>query len=227
MLAYTYPQDLEVRLLQSISISKNVLAFVVIFTLSATSAQATVHVGSGVLAIEDVEHEQDRGVLRIRNNTPFILTIYIAGMRAGWIKPFRTELFRGLKDGIHTLHALSQYGSAFWGPEKLDVPGTWNVTVGDDKQTGDLDTALASRIYRTNKNSLVACGKLADRRGEQVKGTRVELSIKVDDQGKGVVSVKGEQATPKLLSCYRTIVKQWKFPKTGKVYQLSFLHLER
>ena len=67
-------------------------------------------------------------MLRIRNQTPFLMQVHVAGIRAGWIKPFRTALFKGLKDGNHKVFANSEYGSGSWGPRSVWVPGTLLVT---------------------------------------------------------------------------------------------------
>lgn len=173
--------------------------------------------------VEEVAGEAVRGVLRIKNNSPFILQVYVAGIRVGWIKPFRGELFKGLRDGVHKLYLHSEYGTVAWGPKHVNVPGQLNITL--DKQTADLDTALAARIYKANRASLAACAKLAERRGENVRGTRAEFEVSVDEKGAGTVTVKGEELGESLLGCLRTMVKQWKFDATGAAYTLSFTHI--
>lgn len=173
--------------------------------------------------VEEVAREAERGVLRIKNSSPFILQVYVAGIRIGWIKPFRSELFKGLRDGVHRIYLHSEYGTVAWGPRQVQVPGQLNVTL--DKQTADLDTALAARIYKANRASLAACAKLAERRGESVRGTRAEFEVSVDEKGGGTVTVKGEELGESLLGCLRTMVKQWKFDATGAAYSLSFTHV--
>ena len=173
--------------------------------------------------VEEVAGEADRGVLRITNNSPFILQVFVAGIRVGWIKPFRSELFRGLRDGIHKVYTHSEYGTVAWGPKQVQVPGQLNITL--DKRVADLDTALAARIYKANRASLMACAKLAERRGENVRGTRAEFEVSVDEKGVGSVTVKGEELGESLLGCLRTMVKQWKFDATGTAYTLSFTHI--
>jgi hypothetical protein len=201
------------------------VSFTLLAALSAPVLSAPVLADLDPLSPEEAAQELDRGVLRIRNNTPFIMLIYVSGIRAGWIKPFRTELFRGLKDGGHKIYAHSEYGSASWGPRSVKSPGTLNLTVDPAAQVADMDTALASKIYQLNKNSLVACDKLAERRGEVLKGTRAEFEVKVDDNGKGEVTVTAEEIEEKLLSCYKAVVKQWTFPATGSPYALSLTHM--
>jgi hypothetical protein len=71
--------------------------------------------------------EGDRSLLRIRNKTPFIVIVYVAGVRVGWIRPHRIGLIRGLVSGYHRVYALSQHGTVSWGPQFVWVPGTWNL----------------------------------------------------------------------------------------------------
>ena len=174
------------------------------------------------LRVEEVAREPERGVLKLRNNTPFIMLIYVAKVRIAWVKPFRNEQIRGLKDGRHKLYAHSQYGSASFGPRSVTVPGTLNITA--DSKESDLDTALASKIFQANKASLIACDKIAERRGEEVSG-RADFEVQVDAAGKGQASVAGEGLGEGLLSCYRSVAKQWKYPETGSPYTVSFQHL--
>jgi len=163
--------------------------------------------------------------LRIKNSTPFIVNIYVGGVRTGWVKPFRTELFRGLKPGKHKLYAITHYGSSFWGPSKVDVPGTWNLTPDSGTKDPDLEVALAGRIYRRNRSTLVACDQLADRRGEDLRGKRVDFEIDVDDKGKGSAKITGEQLSQRLHYCYRAMTSQWKYPETGNPYVVTFAHV--
>jgi hypothetical protein len=165
------------------------------------------------------------GELRLRNRTPFMLTVYIGGVRSGWIKPFRTEVFRGLKTGQHKVYVASHYGSASWGPRRVPVPGTWNLTPPKDaKATDELEQALASRIYRRNRNSLAACDRLAERRGEDLTG-RAEFEIKVDEKGKAAVTVRGEKLSGRTQACYRSMATTWEYPTTGEAYSVTFQHL--
>lgn len=167
----------------------------------------------------------DKTELRIRNNTPFIVQIFVAGIRVGWIKPFRVERFRGLNEGYHKIFAHSEYGTASWGPKNLWVPGVWNLKIDPESQSEDMAIALSSKIFRANKSSLLACDKLAERRGETLQDSRAEFEVKVNDQGVGEVSVTGEKLSPKLLSCYRMVVKQWTFPEIGSAYTVSLQHV--
>jgi hypothetical protein len=178
------------------------------------------------VALESVANEADRAVLKVQNSTPFILTIYVAGIRAGWIKPFRTVSFKGFKAGQHKFYAFSQYGTTSWGPEEITIPGKWNLNMDQTEEPEDLDTALASKIFQSNKSSILACDKLAERRGENIKGGRIEFNVKVSASGQGVVEVSGDGMSEKLSSCYRTISKQWTYPQTGAAYQISFIHMQ-
>ena len=79
------------------------------------------------LEIVSIEEEGDRMMLRIRNRTPFICIVYIYGRRVGWLRPFRTGLIRGLRRGFHRIYAHSRWGSFYWGPRSVWVPGTWSL----------------------------------------------------------------------------------------------------
>lgn len=85
--------------------------------------------GTATDAIEvlSVEREGDRDILRVRNRTPFIVIVYVHGVRLGWLRPFRTGLLRGLRRGFHRLYAHSRWGSFYWGPRSIWVPGTWSL----------------------------------------------------------------------------------------------------
>lgn len=79
------------------------------------------------IEVLEIIEEGDRSTLRIRNRTPFITIVYIHGVRVGWLRPFRTGRMRGLKRGFHRLYAHSRWGSFYWGPRSIWVPGTWNL----------------------------------------------------------------------------------------------------
>jgi hypothetical protein len=82
---------------------------------------------ANAISVEEIEQEGDRMVLRVRNRTPFIVIIYIHGHRIGWLRPFRTGRLRGLRRGFHRLYAHSRWGSFYWGPRSVWVPGTWSL----------------------------------------------------------------------------------------------------
>jgi len=79
------------------------------------------------IVIEEVIRDGDRGVLRVRNRTPFIIMVYVGGVRIGWMRPYRIGRIRGLMNGYHRLYAHSRYGTTSWGPRSIWVPGTWNL----------------------------------------------------------------------------------------------------
>ena len=83
--------------------------------------------GDGAIEVLGVQQEGERMVLRVRNRTPFIMIIYIHGQRIGWLRPFRTGNLRGLSRGFHRLYAHSRWGSFYWGPRSIWVPGTWSL----------------------------------------------------------------------------------------------------
>jgi len=162
--------------------------------------------------------------LRVRNRTPFVVLIYVRNLRIGWLKPFATTVIRGFRPGRHRLYATSRYGSASWGPKGVYVPGNWTVTPPRNKPS-DLDTALVSRIYRKNRASLAACDALALRRAERLKGERADFTIRVDEKGKGLVSVKGAHLSARIQSCYNAVTRSWKYPSTGTMYEVAFQHV--
>jgi hypothetical protein len=168
----------------------------------------------------------EEDVLKIRNRTPFLVTVYFGKVRAGWIKPFRTEAFRGLRSGYHKIFVTSHYGSATWGPTRVQVPGVWNLTPSKDSRSADeVETAIASRLYRRNRNSLVACDRLADRRGEGHRGSRFDFEIDVSEEGKPKVVAKGDKLSRRLQSCYLAVTKTWEYPSTGSTYTVTFQHM--
>jgi hypothetical protein len=77
--------------------------------------------------VEQVAREADRTLLQVNNQTPFIVFIYVGGVRIGWMRPYRTAVVRGMVNGYHTLYAHSQYGTMSWGPREAWIPGTWNL----------------------------------------------------------------------------------------------------
>jgi hypothetical protein len=79
------------------------------------------------VSVEQVATEGERNMLQVNNNTPFIIIVYIGGIRIGWMRPYRTGLIRGLMTGYHRLYAHSQYGTTSWGPRDAWIPGTWNL----------------------------------------------------------------------------------------------------
>jgi len=164
--------------------------------------------------------------LRIYNRTPYILTVYVAGVRAGWIKPFRTAVFNGLKGGYHRVYVASHYGSASWGPRRQLVPGSWSLTPpANTKSSEDLEISVASRLYRQHRSALTACDRLAERRGEDLRGLRASFEVSVDADGRGVVKVNGESMSSRLLSCYGAVARTWEYPAVGSPYSVSFQHV--
>ena len=121
--------------------------------------------------------------LVVRNKTPFLGMVYVRNLRVAWLKPFGTTVIKGFQPGRHKLYATTRYGSSSWGPTGVWVPGNWTVT--PRKGQRHLSAALVRRIYRNNRSSLVACDKLASRRGERLAGQRADFQIRVDEKGVG------------------------------------------
>jgi hypothetical protein len=71
--------------------------------------------------------EMGHQVLRVRNRTPFIVEIYVGGLRVGWLRPYRSGVLRGLRRGHHRLYAHTRWGTMAWGPRSMAVPGTWSL----------------------------------------------------------------------------------------------------
>lgn len=173
-----------------------------------------------------VEVEVKGNVLRIRNRTPFLVSVYVGGIRAGWIRSFRTELFSGLKPGRHKLFVASHYGSVSWGPSKILVPGTWNLTPpAGNKASEKVESVLSSRVYRRNRKSLSACDKLADRRGEELSNRRADFEILVSAEGKPKVKVEGARLSRRHQACYAAMCRTWSYPSTGSPYTINFQHI--
>lgn len=79
------------------------------------------------LEIQVVEREGERNVLMVRNRTPFLVLIYVHGIRMGWLRPYATGILRGLATGYHNVYAHSRWGSAHWGPRVMWVPSRWTL----------------------------------------------------------------------------------------------------
>lgn len=79
------------------------------------------------IVVEKVIKDGDRAILQVRNRTPFIIIVYIGGVRIGWMRPYRVGMMRGLMNGYHQMYAHSRYGTTSWGPRPIWVPGTWNL----------------------------------------------------------------------------------------------------
>ena len=79
------------------------------------------------ITVEEIIRDGDRALLKVRNRTPFMVIMHVAGVRVGWMRPYRTGLIRGLVPGYHKLYAHSRFGSMSWGPREIWVPGTWNL----------------------------------------------------------------------------------------------------
>lgn len=79
------------------------------------------------ITVEEIIRDGDRSMLRVRNRTPFIVIVYLGGVRIGWMRPYRVGLIRGLMNGHHRLYAHTRYGTTSWGPRFIWIPGTWNL----------------------------------------------------------------------------------------------------
>jgi hypothetical protein len=90
----------------------------------------------------------------------------------------------------------------------------------------DAGTILASRVYRRNKSSLLACDRLAERRGESLAGQRVTFLVETTASGAPTVQiVDGEGLPSRLLACYRAVAHHWELPATGSPYATGFVHV--
>ncbi len=84
---------------------------------------------------------------------------------------------------------------------------------------------LASRIYRRNKRTLLACDRLAQRRGEGLANSRAMFSVSVDAAGAGSVKVTGRGIAQRRMSCYQVMARRWRLPATGAAYRTAFKHI--
>jgi hypothetical protein len=89
----------------------------------------------------------------------------------------------------------------------------------------DRRTALAAQILRRNRASLLACDRLAERRGELLRsGSRAEFRVRVDHD-RAVVQVSGQGLSLQTLACYRSVASEWRLPQTGAAYSTVFSHV--
>ena len=65
--------------------------------------------------------------LVVRNRTPYVVILYVGGIRVGWLRGYRSGKIRGLRPGYHQLYAHSRWGSTSWGPRRLWLPGRWTL----------------------------------------------------------------------------------------------------
>jgi len=96
------------------------------------------------------------------------------------------------------------------------------ITSGFNVYPDEIDRVLASHPAVREACSI---GVPDSRRGEIVKGSRAVFSVQMDAAGKGEVVVRGEGISPALLSCYRSVAKQWTLPVTGQPYATTFWHV--
>ena len=79
------------------------------------------------LEVKMIGKEGDRGIFMVRNRTPFLVLVYVRGVRMGWLRAYRTGIIRGLPVGYHRVYAHSRWGSTHWGPRLLWVPSRWTL----------------------------------------------------------------------------------------------------
>lgn len=94
-----------------------------------------------------------------------------------------------------------------------------------ERQKMDLPTAMAVRIYRRSRSSLIACDELAERRGEVISSSRVVFRLEVDRQGNAKVGVGGEKVADERMNCYQGVATHWRVPTTGEPYKTTFWHV--
>ncbi len=98
-----------------------------VFMATPVKAAPQTGLASSPISVEEVVLEDNRTVLKVKNRTPFIVILNIAGVRVGWMRPYRTGIIRGLTPGYHKLYAHSRYGTMSWGPKDIWTPGQWNL----------------------------------------------------------------------------------------------------
>jgi predicted Zn finger-like uncharacterized protein len=91
---------------------------------------------------------------------------------------------------------------------------------------GDVKTVLALKVFHRNRSTLLACDRLAERRGETLKpGSRAEFRVRVEPGGIAIVEVRGQGMSTETLSCYRAVASRWQFPRADAAYSTSFHHV--
>jgi hypothetical protein len=93
----------------------------------AVLAQLARRPASAPIDVRVIADEAGRNVLTIRNRTPFVVFLYVRGIRSGWLRGYATGLIRGLKVGYHKVYAHSRWGNAYWGPRLVWVPSRWTL----------------------------------------------------------------------------------------------------
>ena len=79
------------------------------------------------LEVKVIGKEGDRAVMMVRNRTPFLVLVYVRGVRMGWLRAYRTGIIRGLPVGYHRVYAHSRWGSTHWGPRAMWIPSRWTL----------------------------------------------------------------------------------------------------
>ena len=93
----------------------------------AEATAAGARLPDDALEVKLISKEGDRGVLMVRNRTPFLVLVYIRGIRVGWLRAYRTGIIRGLVTGYHNVYAHSRWGSMHWGPRQMWIPSRWTL----------------------------------------------------------------------------------------------------
>ncbi|MCA9668151.1 MAG: hypothetical protein KC503_21280 [Myxococcales bacterium] len=96
-------------------------------TIGAKAVKADGKTLDNALEVTVIGKEGDRSILMVRNRTPFLILVYVRGVRMGWLRGYRTGIIRGLRPGYHRVYAHSRWGSTYWGPRVLYVPSRWTL----------------------------------------------------------------------------------------------------
>lgn len=95
--------------------------------------------------------------------------------------------------------------------------------VGEQLRGEDAERVVAHKLFRRNQAALLACSRLAERRGELLE-RRVARFVVVVEPGATTpqVAVDGDGLSERLKGCYRAVVRTWHFPARSRRYQVVF-----
>ena len=86
----------------------------------------------------------------------------------------------------------------------------------------DRHAALAQRLFRRHYRTLLACDKMADRRGEWARSRGAVFRVQVQPSGTVEVDVEGDDLSEGVTQCYERFLKRWPYPTKQESYRLAF-----
>jgi predicted Zn finger-like uncharacterized protein len=165
---------------------------------------------------------------RLQMETPGVdVPDELAGSGAGEFDPLEVPRSRGGLAAPKTIARPALPGQIL--PDHVaQLPDTGPPPLAEQLGTkpDDVRTAVAARVFRRNRSTLLACDQLAERRGETIRpGSRAVFSVRVSRTGVPAVEVTGQGLSHTTLSCYRTMAAQWQFPSGDTEYGTAFEHV--